>query len=121
MRNREWFVGFVLPVVVLAAALTAGAPPAAAAVTPSVPAGLAVPLPPGDDDPAETRRYIVTVRPDADPAEVAAMVEGVRPLYVFRSTINGFAARLTPEQRDALAALREVEAVEEDGVAGVPT
>ncbi|MCJ1678587.1 protease inhibitor I9 family protein [Streptomyces sp. APSN-46.1] len=118
MGNRERYArvaGFVLSAAVLAALTVAAPLPAFAA-----PDGRAVSVPPGDGDPADGRPYIVTVAPGVDPADVAGQVEGVEPLYFFRSTINGFAARLSPGQYAALAALPEVEAIEEDGMASVP-
>lgn len=68
--------------------------------------------------PADWPSYIVTVRRDVDPAGVAAQVGGVRPHRYFRHALNGFAARLSPEQVAEVAALPGVVAVEADGTAG---
>ncbi|MFG2977364.1 protease inhibitor I9 family protein [Streptomyces sp. NPDC048331] len=60
--------------------------------------------------------YIVTVRKDSDPAEVAERV-GATPLHVYRTVLHGFAAHLSPEQVAALRAMPDVESVEADGPA----
>ncbi|WP_030156964.1 protease inhibitor I9 family protein [Streptomyces sp. NRRL S-244] len=100
-----------LPVaaVVLAAAFSALPASAAGAADVPDPAPYAAPV---DHHPT----YIVTVRKDLDPADVARLV-GVTPVHVFRSTLHGFAAPLSPGQVAALHALPGVEAVEEDGTA----
>ncbi|MET9961020.1 protease inhibitor I9 family protein [Streptomyces sp. NPDC006326] len=66
--------------------------------------------------PVDHPTYIVTVRRDLDPAEVAGLV-GVTPVHVFRSALHGFAARLSPAQVAALEVLPGVESIEEDGTA----
>ncbi|MFG2992736.1 protease inhibitor I9 family protein [Streptomyces sp. NPDC048257] len=63
---------------------------------------------------ADRATYIVTVREDSDPAEVAGRV-GATPVYVYRTVLHGFSARLSPEQAGALRAMPDVESVEEDG------
>ncbi|GAA0302297.1 hypothetical protein GCM10010302_45970 [Streptomyces polychromogenes] len=68
--------------------------------------------------PVDWPSYIVTVRRGVDPAAVAAQVGGVRPDRYFHHALNGFAARLSPEQVADVAALPGVVAVEADGSAG---
>ncbi|MFD4247017.1 protease inhibitor I9 family protein [Streptomyces sp. NPDC058525] len=63
---------------------------------------------------ADHPTYIVTVYPGLDPAEVAEE-HGITPLYVYRDTLNGFAAQLSPEQVEALRAADVVASVEADG------
>ncbi|KPI04753.1 proteinase inhibitor I9 subtilisin propeptide [Actinobacteria bacterium OV450] len=92
--------------VVVLAALTACPAPASAAVRDPVPYAA----------PVDHPTYIVTVRRDLDPADVARLV-GATPVHVFDSTLHGFAARLDPAQVAALRSLPGVEAVEEDGTA----
>ncbi|MFK0045222.1 protease inhibitor I9 family protein [Streptomyces sp. NPDC090741] len=79
-------------------------------------AGAAVPAPAPYAAPVDHPTYIVTVRKDLDPADVAQLV-GATPVHVFRSALHGFAAPLSPGQVAALHALPGVEAVEEDGTA----
>ncbi|KIF07464.1 hypothetical protein PL81_01790, partial [Streptomyces sp. RSD-27] len=55
--------------------------------------------------PADWPSYIVTVRRGVDPAAVAAQVGGVRPDRYYHHALNGFAARLSPEQVAEVAAL----------------
>ncbi|MEU2390985.1 protease inhibitor I9 family protein [Streptomyces sp. NPDC007369] len=69
------------------------------------------------EDPADWPTYIVTVDRSLDPVDVAARVDGVHPLHVYRDTLNGFAARLDPDQLASLAAMPDVESIEEDGTA----
>ncbi|MFE9634270.1 protease inhibitor I9 family protein [Streptomyces sp. NPDC006463] len=63
---------------------------------------------------ADHATYIVTVHPGLDPAAVADAY-GITPLHVYRDALNGFAARLSPEQVQALRATAVVKSVEEDG------
>ncbi|MER5869238.1 protease inhibitor I9 family protein [Streptomyces sp. NPDC002044] len=98
--------------------------PLAAAVLAAVavlPAAAATPLPvpetsaaaPAADHPT----YIVTVHPALDPATVAGAY-GITPIHVYRDALNGFAARLSPEQVEDLRATRSVvRSVEADGTA----
>ncbi|MFI5827662.1 protease inhibitor I9 family protein [Streptomyces sp. NPDC051578] len=65
--------------------------------------------------PAEWPTYVVTVHRGMDPAMVAAH-HGIRPVHVFRSAMNGFAAPLSPDQVAGLRANPLVESIEEDGV-----
>lgn len=64
--------------------------------------------------PADHATYIVTVREDVDPAEVAERVDA-GPVHVYRTVLHGFSARLSPDQVEALREMPDVEAVEEDG------
>ncbi|MFE2142400.1 protease inhibitor I9 family protein [Streptomyces sp. NPDC059456] len=111
MRTR---VSRTLPAaaVVVLAALTAIPAPAAAAVREPVPYAAPVDRAAPVDHPT----YIVTVRRDLDPADVARLV-GVTPVHVYDHTLHGFAARLDPAQVAALRSLPGVEAVEEDAAA----
>ncbi|MCX5606533.1 MULTISPECIES: protease inhibitor I9 family protein [unclassified Streptomyces] len=106
MRNR---LSRALPVAVaVLAAVTVALPVSAAAAT----ATAAVPV--SLTAPADHATYIVTVHPGLDPAAVADAY-GITPLHVYRDTLNGFAARLSPEQVDALRTTAVVKSVEEDG------
>ncbi|NXY99368.1 protease inhibitor I9 family protein [Streptomyces sp. BR123] len=67
------------------------------------------------EDPADWPTYIVTVDRALDPADVASRVDGVHPLHVYRDTLNGFAARLDPDQLESLESMPDVESIEEDG------
>ncbi|MGW6708969.1 protease inhibitor I9 family protein [Streptomyces sp. NPDC054956] len=103
MRNR---LSRTLPVAVaVLAAVTALPGYAAAAAVPE-------PVPRTAADVHTT--YIVTVREDLNPAEVARMA-GVTPVHVYRTALHGFAARLSPGQVAALHAMPGVESIEEDG------
>ncbi|MGW7454676.1 protease inhibitor I9 family protein [Streptomyces sp. NPDC054787] len=109
MRNRP---SWALPTAVAVAALAAvAALPAHASTAPPAPASATTATPAAD-----WPTYIVAVRPGLDPA-VVARAYGLTPLHVYRSTLNGFAARLSPEQAEALRATALVESVEEDGTA----
>ncbi|MGW0748342.1 protease inhibitor I9 family protein [Streptomyces sp. NPDC002587] len=103
MANR---LSWALPVAVAVAVA------ALAAVT--VPEPVPHTAPVAHAEQADHATYIVTVRRDLDPAEVAQMV-GVTPVHVFRTALHGFAARLSPGQVAALHAMPGVEAIEEDG------
>ncbi|MCX5012566.1 protease inhibitor I9 family protein [Streptomyces sp. NBC_00555] len=107
MRNR---LSRALPVAVaVLAAVTVALPVSAAAATTAT---AAVPM--SRTAPADHATYIVTVHPGLDPAAVADAY-GITPLHVYRDTLNGFAARLSPEQVDALRTTAVVKSVEEDG------
>ncbi|MFE9931420.1 protease inhibitor I9 family protein [Streptomyces sp. NPDC005533] len=104
MRNR---LSRALPVAVaVLAAVTVALPVSAAAAAVSAPVSHAAP--------ADHATYIVTVHPGLDPAAVADAY-GITPLHVYRSTLNGFAARLSPEQVEDLRATAVVESIEKDG------
>ncbi|MFE9481121.1 protease inhibitor I9 family protein [Streptomyces spororaveus] len=96
-----------LPVAVAVLAAVAVLPVAAA--TADVPEPVPHTLPAADH-----ATYIVTVREDSDPVEVAERV-GATPVHVYRTVLHGFAARLSPDQVEALQAMPDVETVEEDG------
>ncbi|WP_405711532.1 protease inhibitor I9 family protein [Streptomyces xanthophaeus] len=110
MRTRLSRAALPLAAAVLAS--VAALPVAAAAAAPvPVPASRAA---------ADHPTYIVTVRPDLDPAEVAEAY-GITPTHVYRDALNGFAARLSPEQVDDLrASASVVQSVEADGQASGP-
>ncbi|MGZ9931672.1 protease inhibitor I9 family protein [Streptomyces sp. NC-S4] len=94
-------------VAVLAALAAVAARPAAAATAADAPE----PVP--HTAPADHAPYIVTVRGDVDPAEVAERV-GATPVHIYRTVLHGFSARLSPEQAEALREMPDVESVEED-------
>ncbi|MCX4800785.1 protease inhibitor I9 family protein [Streptomyces sp. NBC_01214] len=96
-----------LPVAV--AVLAAVAAPPVAAATADVREPVPHTAPAADHAP-----YIVTVREDSDPAEVADRV-GATPVHVYRAVLHGFSARLNSEQVEALREMPDVETVEEDG------
>ncbi|WP_314251945.1 protease inhibitor I9 family protein [Streptomyces kutzneri] len=88
---------------------------AAVAVLPVATATADVPEPvPHTLPAADHATYIVTVRGDVDPAEVADRV-GASPVHIYRTVLHGFAARLSPDQVEALQEMPDVETVEEDG------
>ncbi|MFD7626065.1 protease inhibitor I9 family protein [Streptomyces sp. NPDC059851] len=95
-------------------ALSATAHAAATAADPGAPGVRAVR---SVADPADWPTYIVTVDRALDPVDVAGRVEGVHPLHVYRDTLNGFSARLDPDQLASLASMPDVESIEEDGTA----
>ncbi|MFG2488771.1 protease inhibitor I9 family protein [Streptomyces virginiae] len=95
-----------LPVVVAVLATVAALPAAAAT------AAVREPVP--HTAPADHATYIVTVRGDVDPADVAERV-GATPVHVYRTALHGFSARLSPGQVEELLGMPDVEAVEEDG------
>ncbi|WP_329197114.1 MULTISPECIES: protease inhibitor I9 family protein [unclassified Streptomyces] len=97
-------------VAVTVLAAVAALPVTATAAAPHDPAPLAA-----HPAPAEWPTYVVTVRRGMDPAMVAGH-HGIRPVHVFRTAMNGFAAPLSPDQVAGLRANPLVESVEEDGV-----
>ncbi|MFE3579909.1 protease inhibitor I9 family protein [Streptomyces vinaceus] len=105
MRTR---LSRALPAAVVVLAAFSALPASAATAAAREPAPYAAP--------ADHPTYIVTVSRDRDPAEVARLV-GATPVHVYRNTLNGFAAPLSPAQVAALHALPGVEAVAEDGTA----
>ncbi|MCY0947421.1 protease inhibitor I9 family protein [Streptomyces antarcticus] len=114
MRNPLSRATVPLAATVLAAV---AALPAAAATPLPVPefraAAPAAPAAPAADHPT----YIVTVHPELDPGTVAEAY-GITPIHVYRDALNGFAARLSPEQVEDLRATRSiVRSVEADGTA----
>lgn len=111
MRNR---LSRALPLAAALAVLSAAGLPATAATAPAT--GAAAVTASQDAATADDPSYIVTVHPGLDPAAVAE-AHGVTPLHVYRHALNGFAARLTPEQVEALRAAAPVESVQEDGAA----
>ena len=64
--------------------------------------------------------YIVVLKDGADPRSVAA-ISGVRPNFVYEAALNGFAAELNQGQLNALRRNPNVEYIEADGIASVPT
>ncbi|MFK0254382.1 protease inhibitor I9 family protein [Streptomyces sp. NPDC090445] len=113
-------LGRALPAAFAAAlaAAAATALPATAATAPAGPAAREVrEIREVPDVPADWPTYIVTVDRALDPLDVAGRVEGVHPLHVYRDTLNGFAARLDPDQLESLASMPDVESIEEDGTA----
>lgn len=105
MRNR---LSRALPVAVAVLAAVTVALPVSAAATATATATVS------HAAPADHATYIVTVHPGLDPAAVADAY-GITPLHVYRNALNGFAARLSPEQVEGLRATAVVESVEEDG------
>ncbi|MFF3753099.1 S8 family peptidase [Streptomyces sp. NPDC002018] len=63
---------------------------------------------------AVPHQYIVTLKPTLSPAEATRRL-GLDPLFVYETTLRGFAAVLTPSQLGAVRALPGVAAVEENG------
>ncbi|WP_330297134.1 protease inhibitor I9 family protein [Streptomyces sp. NBC_00503] len=114
MRTRP---SWTLPTAVAALALTAvAALPAHAATTTAASPGPAPASRAAAPTPAEWPAYVVTVHPGLDPAAVADAY-GITPIHVYRNVLNGFSARLSPEQVEALRTTAVVESVEKDGTA----
>lgn len=108
MRTRpSWTLPMPAVAAVALAALALPVPPAHA--TGSAPAA-----PASRTTPAEWPTYIVTVHRGLDPAAVADAY-GITPLHVYRHALNGFSARLSPAQVEALRATAVVNSVEKDG------
>lgn len=105
MRTRT---SWTLPTALAALAL------AAATALPAHAAG-PLPTPPASRTaPAEWPTYIVTVHHGLDPAAVADAY-GITPVHVYRHTLNGFSARLSPDQVESLRSTAVVHSVEPDG------
>lgn len=79
---------------------------------PLVPHGPTGNLPPLNAQQLE-HHFIVTVRDAVDPAQLAA-AHGVTPRYVYRTVLRGFAAMLSPEQKERLRNHPGVSAIEQD-------
>ncbi|MFE9565757.1 protease inhibitor I9 family protein [Streptomyces sp. NPDC006487] len=113
MRTRT---SWTLPTTLAALALAASAAlPAHAAVPSPTPSPEA---PASRTAPAEWPAYIVTVHPGLDPAAVADAY-GITPVHVYRHALNGFSARLSPDQVESLRATAVVTSVEPDGPVAV--
>lgn len=115
MRTPLNRAGLPLAAVVLAAVAAAALPASASAVAAEPVPGSRVTAPAGDHP-----TYIVTVHPGFDPGTVADAY-GITPTHVYRDALNGFAARLSPEQVEDLRATSAlVRSVEADGTASGP-
>ncbi|WP_327306034.1 protease inhibitor I9 family protein [Streptomyces sp. NBC_01298] len=114
MRTRT---SWTLPTTLAALALAASATLPAHAAAPS-PTGPAAPAPASATAPAEWPAYIVTVHRGLDPAAVADAY-GITPVHVYRHALNGFSARLSPDQVESLRATAVVTSVEPDGPVAV--
>ena len=66
--------------------------------------------------PSVTGRFIVTARDEAEPAALARD-HGVRPDFVYRHALNGFAGSISEAAREGLLRDRRVLRVERDGIA----
>ncbi|GHB79652.1 hypothetical protein GCM10010347_57680 [Streptomyces cirratus] len=109
MRNRpRWTRRAAVAVTALAAVAALPATAVTAATHGSAPRA-------AHPAPDEWPTYVVTVRRGMDPAMVADH-HGIRPVHVFHTAMNGFAAPLSPDQVTALRANPLVESIEEDGV-----
>ncbi|WP_253774577.1 S8 family serine peptidase [Goodfellowiella coeruleoviolacea] len=84
------------------------------------PGGSAAAGPPGGvpAGAAGERGYLVRVRPEVAPESVAGVL-GVRPRFVYRTALTGFAASLTPAQAEQARGAAGVVGVEPDAVVGV--
>ncbi|MDD9377196.1 protease inhibitor I9 family protein [Streptomyces sp. ZAF1911] len=113
MRTRtSWTLPTTLAALALAAA--AALPAHAAPLSPSTgPAG-----PASRTAPAEWPTYIVTVHRGLDPAAVADAY-GITPVHIYRHALNGFSARLSPNQVESLRSTAVVTSVEPDGPVAV--
>ncbi|GII79994.1 hypothetical protein Sru01_49760 [Sphaerisporangium rufum] len=65
-------------------------------------------------------RYIVVLRPGVRPETVIKLI-GVKPIFIYTTVLNGFCARMTPQQLTILLREPTVTSVEQDAlVGGVP-
>lgn len=64
--------------------------------------------------------YIVVLKDGADPRSVAA-IAGVRPNHVYEAALSGFAAELNQGQLNALRRNPNVDYIDADGIARIPT
>ncbi|MFB6521861.1 protease inhibitor I9 family protein [Streptomyces sp. NPDC056401] len=113
MRTRtSWTLPTTLATLALAAAaaLPAHAAPLSPSTGPAAPASRTAP--------AEWPTYIVTVHRGLDPAAVADAY-GITPVHVYRHALNGFSARLSPDQVESLRSTAVVTSVEPDGPVAV--
>ncbi|MFE4264078.1 protease inhibitor I9 family protein [Streptomyces sp. NPDC056883] len=113
MRTRT---SWTLPTTLAALALAASAALPAHAAPPSPSTGPAAPA--SRTAPAEWPTYIVTVHRGLDPAAVADAY-GITPVHVYRHALNGFSARLSPDQVESLRSTAVVTSVEPDGPVAV--
>ncbi|MFD6891183.1 protease inhibitor I9 family protein [Streptomyces sp. NPDC059957] len=113
MRTRT---SWTLPTTLAALALAASAALPAHAATLAPTTGPAAPA--SRTAPAEWPTYIVTVHRGLDPAAVADAY-GITPVHVYRHALNGFSARLSPDQVDSLRSTAVVKSVEPDGPVAV--
>ncbi|MFJ5844912.1 S8 family serine peptidase [Streptomyces sp. NPDC092903] len=74
-----------------------------------------LPVPVGHSFGAIPGEYVVSLQPAVSPADVLTGI-GVRPMFVYRSALVGFAARLTPAQLATVRTLPSVTAVEENAL-----
>ncbi|WP_407838528.1 protease inhibitor I9 family protein [Streptomyces sp. DSM 116496] len=116
MRTRT---NWTLPTTLAALALAASAtlPAHAAPLSPTT-GPAASPSPASRTAPAEWPTYIVTVHRGLDPAAVADAY-GITPVHVYRHALNGFSARLSPDQVESLRSTAVVTSVEPDGPVAV--
>ncbi|MCM1975196.1 MULTISPECIES: protease inhibitor I9 family protein [unclassified Streptomyces] len=113
MRTRtSWTLPTTLAALALAASATlpAHAAPLSPTTGPAAPASRTAP--------AEWPTYIVTVHRGLDPAAVADAY-GITPVHVYRHALNGFSARLSPDQVESLRSTAVVTSVEPDGPVAV--
>ncbi|MET9695632.1 S8 family serine peptidase [Streptomyces sp. NPDC006529] len=95
----------------VAAALALAAP--AATASPSAAAPEPTPAPLSSAPHPVPGSYIVILHKGADPAAVAEQL-GVKPAFVYRKALNGFAVTLTPDQLESVRVSPGVKAVEQD-------